>query len=60
MNMVAEGVKTVGSVMKLGEQYSVDLPICGEVNKVITGTITGDHAYRGLFALQPGHEAEPG
>jgi hypothetical protein len=46
--------------MKLGEQYSVDLPICGEVNKVITGTITGDHAYRGLFALQPGHEAEPG
>ena len=37
MNMVAEGVKTVGSVMKLGEQYSVDLPICGEVNKVITG-----------------------
>ena len=60
MNMVAEGVKTVSSVMQLGEQYGVDLPICGEVNKVITGAVTGDHAYRGLFAMQPGHEAEPG
>ena len=26
----------------------------------ITGEITGDQAYRGLFRLQPGHEAEPG
>ena len=60
MNMVAEGVKTVSSVMQLGEQYGVDLPICGEVNKVVTGAVTGDHAYRGLFAMQPGHEAEPG
>ena len=46
--------------MQLGEQYGVDLPICGEVNKVVTGAVTGDHAYRGLFAMQPGHEAEPG
>ena len=60
MNMVAEGVKTVGSVMQLGERYGVDLPICREVHQVITGEITGDQAYRGLFRLQPGHEAEPG
>ncbi len=60
MNMVAEGVKTVDSVMKLGEQFGVDLPICSEVHKVISGEITGSQAYRGLFRLQPGHEAEPG
>ncbi len=60
MNMVAEGVKTVSSVMELGERYGVDLPICREVHDVITGKVTGDHAYRGLFASQPGHEAEPG
>ncbi len=60
MNMVAEGVKTVASVMQLGEQYGVDLPIANEVHKVITGEIIGDRAYRGLFAMQAGHEAEPG
>jgi glycerol-3-phosphate dehydrogenase (NAD(P)+) len=60
MNMVAEGVKTAGSVMTLGERHGVDLPICREVHKVITGEITGDVAYRGLFRTRAGHEAEPG
>ncbi len=60
MNMVAEGVKTASSVMALGDQYGVDLPICREVHDVIQGKVTGDVAYRGLFRIQPGHEAEPG
>ena len=60
MNMVAEGVKTVGSVMTLGERHGVDLPICKEVYDVVEGNSTGDTAYRGLFRIQPGHEAEPG
>ena len=60
MKMVAEGVKTTSSVMTLGKQHGVDLPICGEVHGVIKGDITGDHAFRGLFRTTPGHEAEPG
>lgn len=60
MNMVAEGVKTAVSVHTLGEQHSLDLPICGQVYRVVQGEITGDDAYRGLFSVRAGHEAEPG
>jgi glycerol-3-phosphate dehydrogenase (NAD(P)+) len=59
MNMVAEGVKTAGSVMELAERHSVDLPICREVHRVILGEISGSDAYRGLH-IPAGHEAEPG
>jgi glycerol-3-phosphate dehydrogenase (NAD(P)+) len=59
MNMVAEGVKTVGSVMTLAERHGVDLPICREVDRVVRGEISGSEAYRGLH-LPAGHEAEPG
>jgi len=60
MNMVAEGVKTVGSVMKMAEQHGLDLPICQQVDRVVRGEITGDVAYRGLFTVAPGHEHDPG
>ncbi len=59
MNMVAEGVKTAGSVMTLAERHGVDLPICREVHRVVQGEISGSEAYRGLH-LPAGHEAEPG
>jgi glycerol-3-phosphate dehydrogenase (NAD(P)+) len=59
MNMVAEGVKTAGSVMELAERHGVDLPICREVHRVILGEISGSDAYRGLH-IPAGHEAEPG
>jgi glycerol-3-phosphate dehydrogenase (NAD(P)+) len=60
MKMVAEGVKTASSVMTLAGRHGVELPICSEVDGVIRGDITGDHAFRGLFRTAPGHEAEPG
>jgi glycerol-3-phosphate dehydrogenase (NAD(P)+) len=58
MHMVAEGVKTAGSVMELAERHDVDMPISREVHRVVLGEISGSEAYTGL---QPaGHEADPG
>jgi glycerol-3-phosphate dehydrogenase (NAD(P)+) len=58
MSMVAEGVKTVVSVMQLADQHGVEMPICHEINRVVNGEISGPDAYRGLRPA--GHEAEPG
>jgi glycerol-3-phosphate dehydrogenase (NAD(P)+) len=60
MNMVAEGVKTAHTVMELAERYQVELPICAEIRRVVSGEITAVEAYRGLTARMPaGHEAGP-
>jgi glycerol-3-phosphate dehydrogenase (NAD(P)+) len=59
MTMVAEGVKTASSVMQLTDRHLVDLPICREVHRVVSGEISGSEAYRGL-RMPAGHEAEPG
>src|SRR5579871_2590434 len=37
MSMVAEGVKTAGTAVNLGERYNVELPICREIHRVIAG-----------------------
>lgn len=58
MAMVAEGVKTAVSVMQLSERHGIEMPICHEVYRVVTGEISGPDAYRGLRPA--GHEAEPG
>jgi len=58
MTMVAEGVKTVVTVMELATRYDLHLPICETIHGVITGRISGTDAYRGLRPA--GHEAEPG
>ncbi|RZS43431.1 glycerol-3-phosphate dehydrogenase (NAD(P)+) [Herbihabitans rhizosphaerae] len=56
MNQVAEGVKTAATVMKLGAENGVDLPIAREVDAVLNhGQPVGD-AYRGLLRRAPGHE----
>jgi glycerol-3-phosphate dehydrogenase (NAD(P)+) len=57
MTMVAEGVKTAGTVMQLAAHHDVELPICREVHRVVTGEISGSEAYRGLRAA--GHESDP-
>jgi glycerol-3-phosphate dehydrogenase (NAD(P)+) len=60
MNMVAEGVKTAYTVMDLAERYGVELPICAEIRRVVSGEISAVEAYRGLTARVPaGHEADP-
>ena len=60
MNMVAEGVKTAHTVMELAARHDVDLPICAEIRRVVSGEISAIDAYRGLMARAPaGHEAGP-
>ncbi|MDN5767899.1 MAG: NAD(P)H-dependent glycerol-3-phosphate dehydrogenase [Humibacillus sp.] len=48
MNMVAEGVKTVGPVMALAHGHAVEVPICAEVNAVINEGRAATDAFRGL------------
>lgn len=60
MNMVAEGVKSVGVVIELAEQYGVSMPISQEVFKVIQEGNTVRDAFRGLLRYGTGSEAEPG
>ena len=60
MNMVAEGVKTAHTVTELAERYQVELPICAEIRRVVSGEISAVEAYRGLMARMPaGHESGP-
>lgn len=59
MHMVAEGIKTAPSVRQLAQAYGVEMPICLEIDRVVSGEITGGQAYRGLYP-PAGHEADPG
>jgi glycerol-3-phosphate dehydrogenase (NAD(P)+) len=58
MHMVAEGVGTAQTALSLAERYGVDLPICTEIHKVVTGQQQAADAYFGL--RPPGHESDPG
>ena len=58
MHMVAEGVNTARIALTLAESYGVELPICWEINQVVTGRQKPVDAYRGL--RDPGHESDPG
>jgi glycerol-3-phosphate dehydrogenase (NAD(P)+) len=58
---VAEGVGTAFTVHELGERYGVEMPVCEEIYRVLSGEISALDAYRGLTrARQAGHEREPG
>ena len=58
---MAEGVGTAYTVHELAGRYSVEMPVCREVYRVLTGEIPASEAYRGLSRqLQAGHEREPG
>jgi glycerol-3-phosphate dehydrogenase (NAD(P)+) len=60
MSMVAEGVKTARTVMDLADRYGVELPICAEINKIVTGQASAPDAYRGLLRSRAaGHESGP-
>jgi glycerol-3-phosphate dehydrogenase (NAD(P)+) len=58
MTMVAEGVKTAVIVHDLADRYGVEMPVCHEIYRVVTGQNPASEAYRGL--RRAGHEAEPG
>jgi glycerol-3-phosphate dehydrogenase (NAD(P)+) len=59
MSMVAEGVKTAVTVHELAQRYDLEMPVCGEIYRVVVGDISSAEAYRGL-SLPPGRESDPG
>lgn len=60
MVMVAEGVKSAPTVMALGEQYGIEMPITRDVYSVIQGERTPRQVFRGLLKSSVGAESEPG
>jgi glycerol-3-phosphate dehydrogenase (NAD(P)+) len=60
MVMVAEGAKSAPAVMALAEQYAVEMPIAGDVYRVLSEHSNAKTAYRGLLRVQAGAESEPG
>jgi glycerol-3-phosphate dehydrogenase (NAD(P)+) len=57
MHMIAEGVDTTKSALELAGRHGVELPICAEIYKVLTGAEGPIEAY--LELGDPGHESEP-
>ena len=49
MQQVAEGVRSTEVVLRIGERFRVDLPICAEVDAVINHDRPPQEAYRGLL-----------
>lgn len=45
---VAEGVGTAHTVHELAERHGLEMPVCNEVYRVLTGEIHASQAYRGL------------
>jgi len=59
MVMVAEGVKSSPTVVKLAEQHAVEMPIAMDVHEVIAGRRTAEQAFYGLLKRKVGAEIEP-
>jgi glycerol-3-phosphate dehydrogenase (NAD(P)+) len=60
MVMVAEGVKSVPTVMALAEHYDIEMPIASDVYRVVAQGGTATNAFRGLLKIRPGAESGPG
>ena len=60
MLMVAEGVKSAGTVVALGQRHGVEMPITSDVYAVLQGERTPRLAFRGLLKSTVGAESEPG
>lgn len=56
LGMVAEGVKTAPTVVQLGHELGVHVPIAEEVHGVLRGERTAADAYRGLRRVAPTSE----
>jgi glycerol-3-phosphate dehydrogenase (NAD(P)+) len=53
MNMVAEGVKTAGTVMQLADEHGIEMPIAAQVHGVVNEGRTAQDAFAGLLRTQP-------
>ena len=60
MIMVAEGVKSAPTVMRLAARHGIEMPIARDVSEVIAGNKTPIQAFAGLVRQMAGSEAEPG
>lgn len=60
MVMVAEGVKSAPTVIKLADKLGVEMPIAHDVHEVIAGRLTAEQAFYGLLKRRVGAEIEPG
>jgi glycerol-3-phosphate dehydrogenase (NAD(P)+) len=59
MVMVAEGVKSAPTVIKLADRCGVEMPIAQDVHDVIIGRRTAQEAFYGLLKRRVGAEIEP-
>jgi glycerol-3-phosphate dehydrogenase (NAD(P)+) len=58
---VVEGVAAAATTHELAQRYGVEMPVCNEVHRVLTGEISASQAYRGLSRQRhAGQEREPG
>jgi len=53
MDQVAEGVRSTAVVMHLARQHGVDMPICSEMDGVVSEGRSPHEAYRGLLRRAP-------
>ncbi len=60
MHMVAEGVRTTKSMLALGRDHKIELPIAAQVYSVLYEQIPLREAFRQYLRQDPGAEAEPG
>lgn len=60
MVMVAEGVKSAPTVIKLAKKHGVEMPIASDVSEVVAGNRTAQQAFAGLLRQMAGAESEPG
>ncbi|MGA8891935.1 MAG: NAD(P)H-dependent glycerol-3-phosphate dehydrogenase [Anaeromyxobacteraceae bacterium] len=58
MNMVAEGIKASSVVTELAAQRGLEMPIAAQVDAVIRGVHSAEHAFRGLRRVAPGSESD--
>jgi len=59
MVMVAEGVKSAPTVIKLADMHGIEMPIARDVHEVIAGRRTAAEAFYGLLKRRVGAEIEP-
>jgi len=60
MVMVAEGVKSAPTVMKLAAKHNIEMPIAQDVSDVIAGRRSAKQAFTGLIRHMAGAESDPG
>jgi glycerol-3-phosphate dehydrogenase (NAD(P)+) len=58
MQQVAEGIKASRSIVRLAEEYDVEMPIAGEVDAVVNHGRTPHEAFRNLLERVPTIEFE--